>query len=405
VKGRQWRTRDLDVVLAEMEFLLDRGLRRFWLSCSELNIEGNALAIEIAERIIALKERRSDAAALSWSAYMLPKLAGRDELRTLLRSGYELAWNEAQSLDDQNLKATRVPYRSRDVVGFFKEVIALEDEGFAPSTKRFDLFLGNAHAEPSTLRNTLARIEEERLSERFESARIIPATRVFEVDGRYTCGTAAGLVQLGKKREHALLGPAFWYPQALLARFGSEDALHEMFDYVADTYLSRRHRANIRWSLFLAVNTTRGRFADFLEETCARAEPELPRDQGRVFETAEQILRAPRDALEPIFSPPRASAGRYEAVAAVLVELVALACEEELIPVLDRLGVAHEGGRVSLSSYAFAKSLYRAHQSTAALMDALALPESSLELFLLRRLFHLHNVVLRPDYKEALFDA
>jgi radical SAM superfamily enzyme YgiQ (UPF0313 family) len=56
VKGRTTRYRDLDVIEAELDYLVRRQIRRFWLICSELDTQGTRFGLALAERIVCLRE-------------------------------------------------------------------------------------------------------------------------------------------------------------------------------------------------------------------------------------------------------------------------------------------------------------------------------------------------------------
>ena len=128
VKGKAWRTRDLGVVRDELEFLISRGVRSFWFIASELNIEGPAFPLALAELMIGLREAHP-ARDLIWSGYMLPWKTSRGDFDVLARSGYRLGWNDFQSFSDENLRKTRVPYRMKDLRPFLEASI---DPRFLP---------------------------------------------------------------------------------------------------------------------------------------------------------------------------------------------------------------------------------------------------------------------------------
>jgi hypothetical protein len=86
VKGRQERVRDLDVVMADVEFLARQGIAKFWLICSEINIHKNDLILSVAERMSKLREQYGT--HLRWNAYLLPREYSREDIATVVNSGF-----------------------------------------------------------------------------------------------------------------------------------------------------------------------------------------------------------------------------------------------------------------------------------------------------------------------------
>ena len=253
VKGKNFRYRSLDVVEAEVDALLRRQIRRFWFICSELDIQGVKFGLELSERIIRLREKHGGA-PIEWSAYALPRLE-EDELRTLQRAGYVGALNDVLSLDDENLRKARVPYRSKQAVGFLKAVVKLDKEDAAASanaeaagakisaglTQRtpkelaatVGLFLGNAHATPETIVTTLKRIEDEGLRSYYRAGLPFPSTRVFAPDGEPICETTPrGLKSFGPEGERDVdfIHPTFYFADFLIERLGSPAAIVDFID-------------------------------------------------------------------------------------------------------------------------------------------------------------------------------
>jgi hypothetical protein len=131
VKGSTIRTRDLDVVFKDVEFLLERGFRWLWFVCSEANSSGPALLQEIAMRMIPLRKKYSWPRPPFWQTYLLPRRMSDDLIELLARSGHSWAWNEIQSANDDNLRATRVPYSVNVAVQFLKGVLVQSNKELA----------------------------------------------------------------------------------------------------------------------------------------------------------------------------------------------------------------------------------------------------------------------------------
>lgn len=400
VKGRNFRYRSLDVVESEVEFLLSRQIRRFWFVCSELDIQGTKFAMQLAERIVRLRER-TGGAPIEWSAYALPRLE-EDELRLLQRAGYVGALNDVLSLDDTNLRRARVPYRSKQAVAFLKAVTKLDREEAAAAaanaasaenkvkaglTQRtpkelasiIGLFLGNAHADADTIRNTLRRIEDEGIRDNYRAGLPFPSTRVFAPDDTPICETTPrGLRTYGRdgvEREHDTLWPTYYYPDFLIEKLGNPDAVIEFMRYVGETFMSTGHRARKDWAWFLGTHAS----ADQVAALAERAGVAVDRSKLRE-------LFAPAPPQKPALN---AKAGE------LLVQLWA-ALAPELARVRSALGLQD-----GWSEYRLVEHLSARFSSRDAIVEALQ-PEPTERLYI-EWLLYANNVVLRPDYRELLF--
>jgi len=415
VKGRGIRYRDLDVVEAELEFLMQRQIRRFWLVCSELDLQGLTFAKQIAERVIRLREKHGGP-PIEWSAYALPRL-DEDELRLLQRAGYVSAVNDVLSLDDTNLRAARVPYRSKQAVAFLKAVTKLDREdaaaeqnagaaeggmrGVQRTSKELasyiGLFLGNAHATAATLRETLRRFEDEGLRENYRGGLAFPATRVFEPGGEPICATTSrGLRTYGPGGEERVtdgLAPTFYYPDFLVEKLGSPAAVIDFMRFVEDTLMSIGHRGRKDWPWFLSAYATHELFTQLLAEAG-------PLDDGSPH--AIRIARAPsaQDA-RTLFAPPLQQRAEWNAAAGELLAHVWQRHEE----LSRRIHAALEIDP-AWSEYKVLRQLMRRHATRDALFAELeqgtALAPS--ERLLVEWVLYRNNVVLRPGYAELLFD-
>ena len=99
-------------------------MRSFWFVCSEINLGSTDFSLSLAERMIKLNERLGSN-PLTWKSYQLPRWFSRKDLDVLYRSGFETAWNDVVSLDDAQLKKTRVPYHSKHAVKFINDDFAV----------------------------------------------------------------------------------------------------------------------------------------------------------------------------------------------------------------------------------------------------------------------------------------
>lgn len=400
VKGRDFRQRSLDVIEGELDQLLVRQIRRFWLICSELDIQGVGFGLQLAERIVRLQEKHGGP-PIEWSAYALPRLE-EDELRLLQRSGYSGALNDVLSLDDENLKRARVPYRSHHAVSFLKAVTKLDREEAAGSAANADaavskvtagltqrtpkelasilgLFLGNAHATPETIWKTLRRIHDEGLRENYRGGIPFPSTRVFAPDGQPICETTPrGLRTYGPEGERAtdFIHPTFYYSDFLIERLGSPAAIMDFMRYVGDTFMSVGHRARKDWAWFLSNHISIDEFGALLT------------DAGAPLDLA---------GLRRLFSPhplnkPAANVGAKTAIDRVLASNPVAGDR-----VREALGLVEP-----LDEYTVAKVLYERFDRCEDVVSHVA-PTTAAERLHLDWLLYSYNVVLIPAYRELLF--
>jgi hypothetical protein len=400
VKGRSFRYRDLDVIEAELDGLVRRQLRRFWLVCSELDLQGVKFGLELAERIVRMRERHGGL-PIEWSAYSLPRLE-EDELRLLQRAGYTGALNDVLSLDDENLRRAGVPYRSKQAISFLKAVTRLDREEAGESaanaaaaeakvraglTQRspkelasvFGLFLGNAHATASTIATTLRRIEEEGLRENYRAGLAFPSTRVFAPDGVPICETTTrGLRTYGRDGDRSIdhAHPTFYYPDFLIEQLGSPAGVVDFMRYVGDTFMSVGHRGRKDWAWFLSNHITIPELAQLMESAGPLAEP----------------VR-----LREIFSPPPAAKPAWNATAKRVIDHVLGSITAEAQRVRAALGIANPA-----NEYQVTEALYARFASRDEVVAAVA-PSSVAERFFLDWLLYANNVQLRPEYRELLF--
>ncbi|MFZ2220407.1 MAG: hypothetical protein WAV85_17245 [Rhodoferax sp.] len=246
VKGREVRQRNLDVVMTDVEFLVSRGIRRFWLVCSELNIGNNNLALAVADRFQSLNKQHSTQ-RITWQAYHLPRWLTREDIQKLYDSGFDGGWNDFPSLDDENLVKCRVPYRSDDVA--FHLTAKSEIHNFGPNgtPPYLSLFLGNAYATPKTISATLQRLHSAGLGERYPTAEVGVATRLFpfHLTGKYPPppGTfeAFSMLPDGTKKSSDIIFPTFFYAPAIRKEFATDQDLAEFMEYLSDTLLSNHY--------------------------------------------------------------------------------------------------------------------------------------------------------------------
>lgn len=353
VKGRQYRSRDLEAAMTDIRFLADRGITRIWLVCSEINIGGNELLFELARRMRELNQDRERPVA--WSSYLLPnpELAP-DRIRWLLESEFVPGWNQFMSYEDNNLKASRVPYRSRHAIAsqldWAREEEAFNrDRAIASRPRRLDMFLGNSYADAATVATTLARADEAGLPEYFDRALITRATRVFDVGEGPIGGSADSAFSIspaGPLAQVDLLYPTFSYPQQIVAVLGDNEAADEFFAYVEDTFLSSAGRSRRDWCAFLAGATNlaalEGWCGELARSAAGHGAAQLDADTAAQAALVLRLLGAPSGdgpLLRKIFEPREQQSGPLRLLAGTLIELLVRLRAAEVAQVFEQLGL------------------------------------------------------------------
>jgi hypothetical protein len=419
VKGRQHRIRDLDAVMADIRFLADRGVGRVWLVCSEINIGGNELLFDLARRMRELNRGRDRKVA--WSSYLLPNPElPPDRIRWLLESDFIPGWNQFMSYEDENLKASLVPYRSRHAVASQldwarEEGLFNQERGIPARPRRLDMFLGNSFADGETIAATLARADEAGLPEYFDRALITRATRVFDLgDGPIggSGGNAFTISPAGPLPQVDLLYPTFSYPRKIVAVLGGTEATDEFFAYVEDTFLSTAGRSRRDWREFLAGATDQATVEGWCGEL-ARAAADPAGDGGLAAQAALvlRLLGGPAggaSALRRIFEPagPRSAALRL--LAGALVQVLVRLRAAEVAEVFERLGLPgywDEGVRIS--AYRVGRTLTARYRSAGELLrdvaGAAGRTPDSVPVLAVKACLFANDVRFTPEYVELLF--
>ncbi len=241
VKGLKLNRRSLDVVMKDVEFLAkNKGIRKFWFVASELNVTGPQLALDIADRMTAMRES-SGIKDIQWFGYLLPKITEKHIIQTLAESGHQWSWNEVQSLCEKNLKETKVPYKVDEALGFYKQVMSqvmASTGGRAP----LNFFLGNAFSNPETIVNTLIKIEENQLQGKIGRSTMVPGTRVFPArieslppGPRVFTHYSDGEKQL---KSSSIIHPTFFSPPKIDSVLGGTLEIIQFFNYVSGTFVT-----------------------------------------------------------------------------------------------------------------------------------------------------------------------
>lgn len=405
VKGRKVRVRDLDAVMGDVAFLASQGVRRFWLVCSELNVGKTELAVEVAYRFLKFNEGRSE--PVSWRAYILPRWLEREQLELMYRSGFGGGWNDFPSLDDENLKATRVPYRASDVVEHARTISEVAPQRTDGQPTKIGLFLGNAFASPKTIARSLARFDEE-LSGRFAEVDVGAGTRLFEsivdVVGSESLSRATTYQPTGPVQEVDITDPTFFLPSELVDTLGGESHVLDFFQYAERTLLARSHRKQRDWCRFLRRSMPLGQLRERLGDDFEDAMPSNIPDAVR-----ERLARARGSAIGELLDPPQGPTPLEQASAFVLCELLRSRPCEGFSVVLAELGVEIDALqravttpfrllRAILSSYSRSEDLF------ARIDDDEQLEDRPLIRWRMQRLIHEHDIRIDPRFRPFIVD-
>jgi len=119
-KGRKVRYRDLSAVMGDIEILVDHGITRLYIVSSELNPEGNAFALELADRIYAFNQQQPDDQKVTWFGANYLLNFSLQEFERLYKSGFTGGWFDITALDDENACAMQTPYRNKHLLTYLK---------------------------------------------------------------------------------------------------------------------------------------------------------------------------------------------------------------------------------------------------------------------------------------------
>jgi hypothetical protein len=427
IKGRRIRHRDLDAIMEDVAFLAARDVRCVWFVCSEINMGGMDFALSLAARMEAFNAQRGHRRML-WKAYCMPRPGmSKANLRIMMSAGYIPGWNEFMSFDDRNLHRSRMPYRSEHAVEYLRDVLELSHDAavfHGPPIQKLEMFLGSAYADAQAIRSTLAVVDREDL--RQADGGVIMATRVYELDGRLTCGDAASLISIGPRGPQVTpdtLRPTFHYAPKLLDALGSTDHVESFLHFISQTFLSHKFRASLDIRAFLALNISAGRLADHIRHqapfglACVTEIQSGRQESG--IDAGTRALYQASDALSvAIWKDP--SAARVRA----LLDLGAEAADVRLLtitrvlnillhtnepafqPVYAFLGLAHQDDR--RTPYRIMRQLYKHFASTEDLVSRVcarfSIEPESLTYLQLCHLLYDNNVRIDPLYASLLFD-
>lgn len=402
VKGRSARVRPLDAVMADVEMLARHGLGRIWMVCSELNVFGPGLALEIAERMIRYRERSG--IDLRWYAFSLPSRMGKEVWRALARSGFRGGFNTFLSFDEENLRAARMPYRAADAIDEYQNIEAVSrelppgDEIRARGT--MSLFLGNVHATTQTVARSLAALHQHCLTETVRLPGVMVATRLFETLPDEEERERGEVLSFGADDGAVDLSlPTFEYPAILVRHFGGRRPLERFMRWLDLTVLSRGFEATLDFPLFLASAIALTALRELLED---------PPFRERFGEDAVigPVLRRP-ETLRALLLPEPADRPQAGATIHALLQALFAHHQGRVATALGALGLPRSlEAVVAMPVMDLLAKLYATAGDAESLVAA-ASPAGAdtVEALAVRYVLHRRNVILDPTFREPLFDV
>jgi len=343
-----------------------------------------------------------------------------------MRAGFVPGWNEFLSFDDVNLERCQMPYRTEQAVHYFKNVLKLTRDRTVykgPAAGKLTLFLGNAHADARTIRETLRVVDEAGFG-KLQFGEVIHASRVFEMDGKLSSGTQVTVFSIDRKGRKKLdpMYPTFHYPPDLLAHLGSEPEVDAFFSFVRRTFLCTEHRRSLRPHTFVPANISVAGFCRILEDYDLSGvnitiedvpdgweEEVTSKWLTQVHSIKDRLVSQPSiDEVRRLFSPlPHLADCSHAALRIILLSLFELN-KENFTRILDHLGLpSNEDGSCPLTPYRIMEVLYRRYEETHGVIDdvreTFKLDEESLGLLQLRYFLYTNNVFIKPEYRELLY--
>lgn len=279
VEGKQVRYRNLSAVMADVQILVDHGITKIYMISSELNPEGNEFILELADRIRSFNQEQESSTKVTWfgANYLLNFNA--DEYERLYQSGFTGGWFDITALDDKNARAMQTPYRNKSVINHLKIYAQVEmarrdsaqkqetsnsektaaetDAERQDSAARWSMFLGNPATSIETIRTTLRVANQEGIAQQFGDCSIISCTRVFDYEqpDEATLAVTDSFSPHLQPTSYRQILPSFAYPPALLQVYGSGEEILQLFNHIAETYLSTKYQKSRNWYLFIKAET------------------------------------------------------------------------------------------------------------------------------------------------------
>ena len=419
VKGHRLNARNLDVVMLDVEFLtVERGIRKIWFVASELNVTGPKLAIELATRMIELR-KKSGIEDIKWFGYLLPKITDPEIVQLLADSGHAWSWNEVQSLDEQNLKDTKVPYKVDEALGFYKAVMKTQ---LKSSTHRgaLSFFLGNAFATPSTIVKTLTRIETENLNGKIGHSVMVSGTRVFpsrEARLPLNQGVITRYSAADKNvSAESLLRPTFYLPKSIGGPLGGPGETMVFFYHIAGNFVTHNlvGAQSKKILIYLRKAIAPENFWIYFKkygsiETLPPTQKISPQAQ-EAFDNCLKLAKVPKskapNVLKLIYKKTNEETSHREMAFCLIWNIFCSQKCPRLNAIIEYLGFNGDPQKKLIGSFEVNRKLLIRYSSKRKLLDDIKhnfkVTETSFELFMVNALIISNNINFSSSYRKIL---
>jgi len=434
VKGRQVRYRNFSAVMGDVEILVRQGITRLYMITSELNPEGNAFVLEMADRLQSFNKKQPTERKVTWNGANYLLNLDLTEYEQLYRSGFIGGWFDITALDDENARTMRTPYRNKSLLKYLKYYAQFESNKNAVLKAQGDstpdgpgnqanthpkdpdvgwtMFIGNPGTTIETIRNTLRVANQERLTQHFSSCHVNTNIRVFNYENpdqrllEVTYSITTGL----ERTSYQQILPSFAYPPALLEEFGSENEISRILKHIQETYLSTSYQKSRDWFSYLRKNTTYEQVAGWLAALSEMEGGHYPAN----IELASNRLAG--SDIQLLFSDEPQDEGKdiHTAQALQVVNLLVKICLATFPDLLESLGFPESMEALEqLTPYDLAVAVYHRCATWDEIEDELAVhPGSNLNKamgdfvrFCIKAMLYKFNVVLDPKLKGLFVNS
>ena len=429
VAGGKVRYRDLPAVMGDIEMLVDYGITKIYMISSELNPEGNAFILQLADLILAFNARQTEDRRVKWFGANFLLNFTSTEYEKLYASGFTGGWFDVTALDDENARAMRTPYRNKTLLTHLKTFAQFErkrlgllqaqeagqsevediEENATPgeSTIKWTLFLGNPSTTSKTIRNTLQLANREGLAQLFESCSIIKILRVFNYESPNNEIIAAtySVTPNLERIAYTQMLPSFANSPGLLQEFNTEEEIFVMFDHIAETYLSTKYRTTRDWSGFVRRNTTAHLITSWIAELTDVNGVRLPMHIGETFNGE------PSAVLKELFSGTSQDEEEHisDDQAKQVVDMLLSGCQQTFPEIFRSMGIRTRKEELErVTPYELAVAIFNRWRTEEELVDEmttqsnLVMNESTRDLkrFCIRAILYTFNVQIKPKYRD-----
>ncbi|CAM2005391.1 hypothetical protein APED_01890 [Acanthopleuribacter pedis] len=332
--GTRVRQRAVPVVEQELRAWTQRGFRRFWLLCGELNTLTTAYQTDLLNMINRLNRELKDN-PIQWQAFQLPQTGTLPPLDTLYQSGFTSSVVELPMPADDLFEQAKVPFTRQEAVAFHHADAAERGEQGIEARLPLVWQMFEAGITPATLRESLAAARD--LDQVVSHAVLLKATRLFP-----NVGLCRGLADLAYFRPEPsppqrlvppLLPddclPVYQSSPELRAHFGHGEQLDQFLTFLSSV-LPGRPASSPNWTLFLQQ---RFQAEELRRVWLNMVEQPMPPAPARWLETQDeadqhfwrQLWREPRwDLLTGILTEGLDPSHHQETVAAQLAHILLL---------------------------------------------------------------------------------